>query len=51
MPLKTERFDLGTDYEVECRVSVSCCVGDICHIRRNRIGSGARLTPVARFFV
>ncbi|WP_370571316.1 hypothetical protein, partial [Phaeobacter sp. SYSU ZJ3003] len=49
--MRIERFDLADSYEAECQISEEHQVGDIYHRRGNRVGSGATLTPVARFFV
>ena len=49
--MRIERCDLADSYEAECQISEEHQVGDIYHRRGNRVGSGATLTPVARFFV
>ena len=49
--MRIEHFDLGDSYKVECQIREGHQAGEIYHLQRNRIGRGATLTPIARFFV
>jgi hypothetical protein len=44
------RFDLNSDFSVDCTVADKSRSGQIYHVRSNVIGTGKMLTGVARYF-
>jgi hypothetical protein len=44
------RFDLDPDFSADCTIADKSRSGKVYHVRRNSIGSGKTLTPVALYF-
>jgi hypothetical protein len=45
-----KRFDLNPDFSADCTIADKSRSGVVYHVRRNTRGSGATLTPIARYF-
>lgn len=45
------RFDLNKKFHARGSETSETRVGEVYHVRRNRIGSGSVSTPIARYFV
>ena len=46
-----QRFDLSKKFSADCVVTDKARAGELYHVARNSVGSGATLTPIARYFV